>query len=167
MREVQVAAAVGMRVQENKDHTQTAVMFFRKDNLSPEMADKILEIRHLLKLPEGRHEFNLIYSPAAGGDDELSVGSRSILQIMAAMASYTDVPEMDMKDGRATPSLHATGDREKNDPVQIKCSKDKPKDAFAAVHYRDQWFWVDDRDWRTKRAFTAIMFLFTMAGKFR
>jgi hypothetical protein len=22
---------------------------------------------------------------------------------------------------------------------------------------------VDDRDWRTKRAFTAIMFLFTMA----
>jgi hypothetical protein len=23
--------------------------------------------------------------------------------------------------------------------------------------------WVDDRDWRTKRAFTAIMFLFTMA----
>ena len=31
------------------------------------------------------------------------------------------------------------------------------------MHYRGQWFWVDDRDWRSKRAFTAIMFLFTMA----
>ena len=36
-------------------------------------------------------------------------------------------------------------------------------DAFAAVHYRNHWFWVDDRDWRTKRALTAVMFLFTMA----
>ena len=34
------------------------------------------------------------------------------------------------------------------DPVKIKCSKDKPADAFAAVHYRNHWFWVDDRDWR-------------------
>ena len=41
-------------------------------------------------------------------------------------------------------------------------SKDKPTDAFAAVEYRNHWFWVDDRDWRTKRAFSSIMFLFTM-----
>ena len=31
------------------------------------------------------------------------------------------------------------------------------------MHYRDYWFWIDDRDWRTKRAFTAIMFFFTLA----
>ncbi len=163
MREVQVAGAVGMRVKENKDKSQTAVMFFRRDNLPPEMTDKILEIRRLLKLPEGQQEFNLIYSPAAGEPGELTVGSRSMLQIMAAMASYIDVPDADLKEGRAIPALSSTADSEKNVPVQIKCSKDKPADAFAAVHYRGQWFWVDDRDWRTKRAFTAIMFLFTMA----
>jgi hypothetical protein len=162
MREVQVAGAVGMRVQENRDKTETAVMFFRHDNLPPEMLDKLAEIRRLLKLPEGRHEFTLVYSPVAGDDNELGVGSRSMLQIMAAMASYTDVPAADIKQGRALPALLSTGGAAKNDPVSIKCSKDKPADAFAAVHYRDQWFWVDDRDWRTKRAFTAIMFLFTM-----
>jgi hypothetical protein len=163
MREVQVEGAVGMRVQENKDKTETAVMFFRRDNLPPEMLDKLAEIRRLLKLPESQHEFNLIYSPVAGNDNELGVGSRSMLQIMAAMASYTDVPEADLKDGRALPSSSSTNSMARNDPVRIKCSKEKPADAFAAVHYRDQWFWVDDRDWRTKRAFTAIMFLFTMA----
>ena len=84
-----------------------------------------------------------------------------MLQIMIAFASYADVPEQDLKDGRALPSLLSGGG--KTDPVKIKCSKEKPADAFAAVHYRDQWFWVDDRDWRTKRAFTAVMFLFTMA----
>ena len=120
--------------------------------------DKIVEIRRLLKLPEGQHQFKLIYSSAAGRDGELSVGSRSMLQIMLAFASYVDVPESDLKEGRAVPSVQSlTATRS-----DIHCSKDKPADAFAAVHYRNQWFWVDDRDWRTKRALTAIMFLFTM-----
>jgi hypothetical protein len=162
MREVQVAGAVGMRVQENKDQTATAVMFFRRDNLPPEMLDKLAEIRRLLKLPDSQQQYNLVYSPVAGEDNELGVGSRSMLQIMAAMASYTDVPESDLKDGRALASL-STNNVDNSAPVRIKCSNDKPGDAFAAVHYRNHWFWVDDRDWRTKRAFTAVMFLFTMA----
>ena len=64
---------------------------------------------------------------------------------------------------RATPSLQSTNSAGNSDPVRIKSSKEKPADAFAAVQYRNQWFWVDDRDWRSKRAFTATMFLFTMA----
>ena len=163
MREVQVAGAVGMRVEENKDKTETAVMFFRRDNLPPDMVDKLAEIRRLLKLPEGQQQFNLIYSPVLGATNELAVGSRSMVQIMAAMASYADVPESDLKDGRATPSVQTTDSAGNRDPVEIKCSKEKPADAFAAVHYRNHWFWVDDRDWRTKRALTAVMFLFTMA----
>jgi hypothetical protein len=163
LREVQAAGAVGMRVEENKDKTETAVMFFRRDNLTPEILDKLGEIRRLLKLPEGQQQFNLVYSPVGGGDGALAVGSRSMLQIMTAMASYADVPESDLKEGRATPSLQTTSSAGNTDPVEIKCSKNKPANAFAAVHYHDQWFWVDDRDWRTKRAFTAVMFLFTLA----
>ena len=126
------------------------------------MLDKLAEIRRLLNLPEGQYEFNLVYSPVAGGQGELAVGSRSMMQIMQAMSSYTDVPEEDIKEGRAVASLQSANSAAKSAPVSIKCSKDKPADAFAAVHYHDQWFWIDDRDWRTKRAFTAIMFLFTM-----
>ncbi len=163
MREVQAAGAVGLRVQENKDQTETAVMFFRRDNLPPDLLDELAEIRRLLKLPEGQPQFNLIYSPVLGATNELAVGSRSMVQIMQAMASYADVPESDVKDGRATPSLQSTNNAVNSNPVSIKCSQDKPADAFAAVHYRNHWFWVDDRDWRTKRAFTAVMFLFTMA----
>ena len=163
MREVQAAGAVGLRVQENKDQTETAVMFFRRDNLPPDLSDELAEIRRLLKLPEGQQQFTLIYSPVLGATNELAVGSRSMVQIMQAMASYADVPESDVKDGRATPSLQSTNNAGNSNPVSIKCSKEKPADAFAAVHYRNHWFWVDDRDWRTKRAFTAIMFLFTMA----
>jgi hypothetical protein len=165
LHEVQIAGAVGMRVQENKDKSSTGVMFFRRDNLTPEMRDKLAELRRLLKLPEGQQQFTLVYSPAAGGEGELGVGSRSMLQIMAAMATYTDVPETDVRDGRAVPSTRSADSAGKSDPVEIKSGKDRPADAFAAVHYRNQWFWIEDRDWHTKRAFTAIMFLFTMTAE--
>jgi hypothetical protein len=47
--------------------------------------------------------------------------------------------------------------------VRIYIGKDKPADAFAAAPYRGHWFWIDDGDWRTKRALTAVMFFFTLA----
>ena len=163
MREVQAAGAVGMRVEVDKTKDATAVMFFRRDNVPPEILDKIAEIRRLLKLPEGQQKFNLVYSPVLGATNELAVGSRSMVQIMMAFASYADVPEQDLKQQRALPSLQSTNSTGKTDPVKIKCSPHEPADAFAAVHYRNQWFWIDDRDWRSKRALTAVMFLFTMA----
>jgi hypothetical protein len=163
MREVQAAGAVGMRVEVDKTKDGTAVMFFRQDNVPPEILDKIAEIRRLLKLPEGLQKFNLVYSPVLGATNELAVGSRSMVQVMLAFASYADVPEQDLKEQRALPSLQSANSAGKTDPVKIKCSPREPADAFAAVHYRKQWFWIDDRDWRSKRALTAVMFLFTMA----
>jgi hypothetical protein len=127
--------------------------------------EQVTEIRKLLKIPETVQKFNLVYSPMLGATNELTVGSRSMLQIMGAFASYADVPEQDLQEQRALPSApnsDATGGR---DPVEIKCSPGKPAEgeAFAAVHYRNHWFWIADRDWRSKRALTAIMFLFTMS----
>jgi hypothetical protein len=137
-------------------------MFFRRDNVPPEIVDKITEVRRLLKLPDDQQKFNLVYSPVLGATNELAVGSRSMLQIMLAFASYAEVPEQDLKEQRALPSLQSTNSVGKTDPVKIKCGANKPSDAFASVHYRNQWFWIDDRDWRSKRALTAVMFLFTM-----
>jgi len=162
LREVQVEGVVGLRVQENKDKTTTTVMFFRRENVMPETMNKLAEIRRLLQLPPEQAQFNLVYSPTVGTAGELGVGSRSMLQIMMAFATYTEVPAADVQEGRATPSLLSTNSPAQASPVKIKCTPEKPTDAFAAVHYRDKWFWVDDRDWRSKRAFTAIMFLFTM-----
>jgi hypothetical protein len=163
LREVQAAGAVGMRVEVDKTKDATAVMFFRRENVPTEILDKVAEIRRLLKLTESQQKFNLVYSPVLGATNELAVGSRSMLQIMSAFASYAEVPEQDLKEQRALPSLQSINSTAKTDPVKIKCSPAKPADAFAAVPYRNQWFWIDDRDWRSKRALTAVMFLFTMS----
>ena len=163
LREVQAAGAMGMRVEEDKAKGSTGVMFCRRDDVAADTAAKAAEVRQLLKLPADQDKYALTYSPVRGAANELAVNSRSMLQIMQAFASYIDVPEQDLKEQRAVPSVERVTQNGKPPAVQVHSGKEKPADAFAAVHYRDHWFWVDDRDWRTKRALTAVMFFFTLA----
>ena len=139
------------------------VLFFRRDDVPAEVAEKAAEIRRLLKLPPDQQGFNLIYSPARGAENELAVNSRSMLQIMGAFSSYLDVPEEHLSSHRAMPAFEHAPAEARQDVVRIKSGKDKPEAAFAAVNYRDYWFWIDDGDWQTKRALTAIMFFFTLS----
>lgn len=163
LRDVQVAGGFGMRVEEDKVKGSTAVLFFRREDVTPEIADKAAEIRRLLKLPADGRRFVLTYSPMPGGEGELAVNSRSMMQIMGAFASYLDVPDAHLKDHSATPSFENLAASERTAAVEIHSGKDKPASPFAAVRYRDYWYWIDEGDWQSKRALTAVMFFFTLA----
>ena len=83
---------------------------------------------------------------------------------MQTMASQIDVPAQDLADGRVTRGWESvSGDRDAVRLVQIKSSSGKPSDAFVSINFRNHWFWIDDRDLRTKRAFAFTMLLFTLA----
>jgi hypothetical protein len=73
------------------------------------------------------------------------------------IAAHVDVPAEDIAEGRAIPGLGPAA------TLKIGCSKRKPADAFAAVSYRNRWFWIDDRDLKTKRAFSLLMMLGTLS----
>ena len=163
LREIQVAGAVGMREEEDKSKGSTAVLLFRRDDISAEVVEKAAEVRRLLKLPPDQQRFVLTYSPARGSEGELAVNSRSMLQIMAAFSSYLNVPEEHLTDHSAVPAFEHAPPEARKEAVRIHSGKDEPAAAFAAVRYRDYWFWIEDGDWTTKRAMTAIMFFFTLA----
>lgn len=163
LREVQAAGAVGMRVEEDKAKGQTAVLFFRRDDMPAEIVEKAAEIRRLLKLSAAEQKYVLTYSPVGGEGNELAVNSRSMLQIMGAFASYLDVPAAHLKDHSAVPDIEKAAPARGQQVARIRSGKEKPAHAFAAVHYREHWFWIEDGDWQTKRALTAVMFFFTLA----
>ncbi len=164
LREVQAAGAFGMRVEEDKLKGSTGVVFFRREDVTPEIAEKAAEIRRLLNLAPNPQKFVLTYSPVRGGDDELAVNSRSMLQIIQAFASRLDVPEAHLKDHSAWPSLeNASTAESRGQNVRIHSGKEKPPAAFAAVRYREYWFWIDNGDLVSKRALTVVMFFFTLA----
>jgi len=164
LREVQAAGAFGMRVEEDKVKGSTGVVFFRHDDVPLEIAEKVGEIRRLLKLAADPQKFTLLYSPVRGAENELAVNIRSMLQIMMAFASYLEVPEAHLKDQSAWPSPETSLTAEnRRHNVRIYSGKNKPAGAFAAVRYRDYWFWIDNGDRQTKRALTVVMFFFTLA----
>jgi hypothetical protein len=160
LREVQADGAIGMRVEEGKTKDQTGVLFFRREDVAAETVVKADEVRRLLRLPVGQQKFTLAYSPVRGADNELSVNSRSMLQIMSAFASYLDVPEEHI---RSHVTMGSAPAENRPQPVRIHSGKTRPSNAFASVHYRNYWYWIDDGDWQTKRALTAVMFFFTLA----
>ena len=46
--------------------------------------------------------------------------------------------------------------------MRILSSSQKPADAFTAVPFGQDWYWIDDKDFASKRLFSFIMFLFTL-----
>jgi hypothetical protein len=163
IRQAQALNAVGTRLEKDPaSNIQTAVLLLRSEGLSPEAIQKTAEIRRLLKLTPDRNKFTLTYSPMRTSDSELAVNSRSMLQIMTAFASYIDVPDDHVKSQTALTGVAASGPT-RTQPIRIHSGKDKPEDAYAAVRYRNHWFWIDQNDWQTKRALTAVVFFFTLA----
>ena len=87
-----------------------------------------------------------------------------MLQIMIVLATQIDVPSEHVEDGRTVPSLVPVESREEKirKLIDIKTDVNKPENAFVSVRYKDYWFWIDDRDFYSKRTFTFLMILFSL-----
>ena len=90
--------------------------------------------------------------------------TRSMMQIMAALATQVTVPPEHVAEGRTVATL--SGNKSFNEDlgqfIKINSSTDKPENAYTAVKYKEHWFWVDDRDFKSKRAFAFLMILFSL-----
>jgi len=161
MRKVQEAGGVGLRTVVGPEKEKGVVMVLRKDNVPDEVVEWGREIRRLLGLSPTADRFTLVYAPMSSAPDELAVGSRSILQMLAALSTYVDVPQEDVDQKRTVPMPPVnTGSRRL---LHVYCGNAKPSDAFVAVEYRKHWFWIDDHDWDSKRTLSTMLFLFTLS----
>jgi len=163
LRKIQLSGAVGMRVVQDADKRQTSLVTFRTKDISQETLDQIAELRQLLHLDPEAQELKLVYSAVPADDKELAVLTNSMLHIMMALSACVDVPAADVEQGRATPGQESLGEAERTSSFRVRCAAERPSDdAFAAVEYRKLWFWIDDRDIRSKRALALLMLLFTL-----
>ena len=164
LRKIQLSGAVGMRVLQDEQKRQTTVMTFRAKDVPPQTLADIAELRRLWGLNPDATEFKLVFGATAANDRELAVLTRSMMHIMATMAAQVEAPAAHLAEGRVAPGWESAGGAT-NRPglIRIQSAKSKPADAFVAIAYRDHWFWIDDRDLKSKRAFAFMMLLFTLA----
>jgi hypothetical protein len=160
LRESQAAGDTGFRVKSSKGEPGV-VMFVRPS------ADQVTvpsrKIRELLGLNADSREFSVVYGSYPEQDTEIAVLTRSMLQVMIDFASYIDVPAADVAEGRVS-SPQRTAEQERAFPplITVHHGATPPDDAYVSIRYRNQWFWIDDRDAESKRILTFLMMMFSL-----
>jgi hypothetical protein len=152
LRKIQKSGAVGMRIVKENEQKKSTVMFFYQENTTAEIKAAIRELRTLLRLKPGQKEVTVTYGLIPGSDREIAMLTRSMLNVMVELATQIDVPARHVAEGRTVASLYKPDSVGNNSGqlIDVKSSSDKPENAYAAVRYKDHWFWIDDRDFKSK-----------------
>ncbi len=158
---VQQAGSLGVRL-ERDGSGESSVLFFRKRATQQASAD-IAELQRLLGLDSSVGEYKIVYGMMPREKNEIAVLTRSMLEIMLELSSNIEVPAAHAAEQRVFPALAQAGASGGLKPLlRIRSGADRPQDAFVAIRYRDQWFWIDDRDLYSKRTFSFLMLIFTL-----
>jgi hypothetical protein len=162
LRRMQNSGAIGLRVQ--KTNEMEGVVMTLRGKVDAALEQDILAVRTALGLDPTAPEFNVAYGSIAKDDREVAILSRSILEILVDFASYIDVPTAHVQDSRVLPTIPAEVSEGIEVPplIRILSAPGRPVDSFVAIPYRDHWYWIDDRDMKSKTLFTFLMFIFSL-----
>jgi hypothetical protein len=166
LQELQSADAFGLDVEERQGKGTGIVTFFRAQTADTASLEAARTARQLLRLSPDAKEFKLSFGALPQDDKEIAMLTRSMLEILMEATAGVEIPESDIKEGRASrideqePPTEIRGTFK----VRVRSSTGKPSanEAFVAVRYRNQWFWIDDRDIAAKRGLSFLMMLFTL-----
>ncbi len=139
---------------------EAVVMFFRPD-LNATLRSEIDKVFQLLGLDPSRREFSLASGAFPRDKKEIAIITRSIFQIMIDQASLIEIPESHVAEGRAYPSSLSIAETalDSNTIIKVHTGSSRPSESFVTVRYQDNWFWIDNHDYRSKRMLAFLLLL--------
>ena len=164
LRRIQEMEAICVRAI-SVDGKETLSVLFRPPNEA--LTADLKRAMELLGLDPDAREFRVVSGSFATSNREIAILGRSMLQIFSAYASFIDVPESHVSQGRVVAAEQDNLATAAGFPplIQVRSGSSKPNDVFVAVPYRDHWFWVDDQDIHSKGTFFFLMILFSFTER--
>jgi hypothetical protein len=162
LKRIQDAGVLSLRFQ-MVNYEEVVLLSFR-GRIEPYVQEDINYIRKILGLDASTSEFKVVYGSQPKDDKEIAFLTRSILDIMTDLASYIEVPAVHVEEKRVQKTiLEETVEGYSFPPlISIHSSAKIPDYAFIGIPYRDYWFWIDDRDQKSKSIFSFLMFIFLL-----
>jgi hypothetical protein len=152
-----------MRIERTKEQEWTMLTIPQEEG-PPEIAEGSQAIRTILGVKPGARELRVVYGSGRKSDEEVAMITRSMLEVLTDTASTIEVPASHVEEGRTykTPVFDTDGPGGYQPMMRIKSGTAKPDDAFSTVYYRGHWFWVDDKDYRTKGFYSLLLILMSL-----
>ena len=159
LRKAQGSGGFELRRKPSKEN-EAATMILRPTG-EEAVLDSHRRIRELLRLDPREHEFEIVHGSLPSSARQIALETRSMMQVLIDLASYIDVPDADVSEGRVY-ALSRTAEQLRMYPplLRIHSGAASPSQTHVAVRYRDHWFWIDDRDVHSKLAFNFLLLAF-------
>jgi hypothetical protein len=160
LRTLQVASALSLRFQ--KETNSVRVFFHLSESADPDLRRVAAETRRLLGIDPDAREFEVMYGYGHLDHNRVTVLTRSILAMLAAVGSEIEVPEEDIRAGLTLETVHPVVPTMRP-VITIHSGSAQPPVSFVSLKYQDRWFWVDNADFKSKAALTVLEVLHSIA----
>jgi hypothetical protein len=157
---IETAGGLGLRI-DPKNATLNVLLPTGED--STRLSTERKRIRELLKLESLTTEFNIEFGLFPRDNTEIAMVTRSMLEIMLQLGYGIDLPSKHVIEGRVYADSLDAGYQKARILTHIHSGSAEPSGAFVAVKYKDYWFWIEDTDVPSKRLFTFLIILFSLA----
>jgi hypothetical protein len=159
---IQRTGNIGIEVKPRKDGSGVLVVM-RKPGTGPALSDDSRRVRELLGLSGESTDFEVTYGLFPREPNQVAMVTRSMMEIMLQLGFGIDLPPADVASGKVLQGKWQAGDAEGKPLVHIQSGPKEPAESYAAVRYKDNWYWIDETDVASKRTFTFLMILFSLA----
>jgi len=159
---IQRTAGLALRVEARKDGS-SILMVLREGAADTGLREDGRRVRELLGVEGDANELEIVFGLLPRNPREVAVISRSMLEMLLQLGFGIDVPAEDVTATRVLPGLQQADGSQAAPIVHIRSGVTEPADPYAAVSYRGHWFWIDQVDIASKRAFTFLLILSSLA----
>ena len=157
---LQDLGAISFEIESKPGANQDMIVLFANEGLDQSTQAKRLRSREILGLSPDTDRFRVVYAPFARQKGTLAMQTRSMMQMMAALSGFVEVPPA--KASHAAPGYQVPSGNEW--PFRVHSGPDRPEDSFTAIKYKGYWYWIENGDLLSKRVFTLMLFLTTLTN---
>lgn len=143
----------------------TALLIRNPERRSPADHVLLLGFLKLLGLSPNVKRISISFGRTRPRDRKtLNIQTRSYLQILYAVAATIDVPIDDVAAGLTRRTI--TDDPESGRPtLAIRSGASDPGATHTKTSYKGRWFWIENDDFESKRAFGFLLLILTLTDR--
>jgi hypothetical protein len=164
LRRLQLSGAISVRLV--KRGQEEIGMLILSSKRTADVSQDLQFVRKTLGVtPDQNGEIGITFGLLPRSSNEIALLTRSMAEILIEVSAGIEVPSEHVAEGRTVAATRVVSAENPRDRpmIRIRSSASPPAATYAAVRYRDTWYWIDDGDYASKRVFTFLMIFFSLA----